>query len=77
MIRIIASHNMVAGWLFCFFSIHAVWVSYMSPQGRVELLNNGELIGDLLPPVGRVEADDEGFRIYGQWNFASGILHRG
>ncbi|MBV1960566.1 MAG: hypothetical protein KUG52_01140 [Immundisolibacteraceae bacterium] len=77
MIRIIASHNMVAGWLSYFFSIHEVWVSYMSPQGRDELLNSGELIGDVLAPVGRVEADGEGFRIYGQWNFASGIRHCG
>ncbi|HAC32958.1 MAG TPA: acyl-CoA dehydrogenase [Gammaproteobacteria bacterium] len=77
MIRIVSRHNMVAGWLFYFFSIHEVWVSYMSPQGRDELLGGGELIGDVLAPVGKVEPDGEGFRISGQWNFASGVRHCG
>ena len=76
-IRTVARHNMVAGWLTYFFSIHEVWVSYMSPEGRDELLSGGELIGDVLAPVGRVEKDGEGYRIYGQWNFASGVRHCG
>lgn len=77
MIRIIARHNMVAGWLSYFFSIHEVWVSYMSPEGRDELLGSGELIGDVLAPVGKVEKDGDGYRISGQWNFASGVRHCG
>ena len=77
MIRIVSRHNMVAGWLTYFFSIHEVWVSYMSPEGRDELLSGGELIGDVLAPVGRVESDGDGYRIYGQWNFASGVRHCG
>lgn len=76
-IRTVARHNMVAGWLSYFFSIHDVWASYLSPQGREELLSGGELIGDVLAPVGTAQADGEGFRICGQWNFASGVRHCG
>ena len=32
------------------------------------------MVADVFAPIGRLEKDGEGYRLYGQWNFASGVL---
>lgn len=75
MIRTISRYDMAAGWLTFFYSIHEVWVGYMLPEGREEVYGDGGLVADVLAPVGRAEADGDGYRLSGQWNFSSGVLH--
>jgi len=77
MIRIVSRHNMATGWLTYFYSIHEVWVGYMPPAGRDEIFNDGGFVADVLAPVGKAERDGDGYRLHGQWNFASGIIHSG
>ena len=48
--------------------------AYLPPKGREEVLGNHELIADVFAPLGRLEKDGDGYRLYGQWNFASGVL---
>lgn len=73
-IRTAAWHNMSLGWLVYFYPLHEVWVAYLPPEGREEIFSQGGLVADVFAPVGRVERDGDGYRLYGQWDFASGIL---
>ena len=75
MIRRISRYDMAAGWLTFFYSIHEVWVGYMTPEGRKEIYDDGGLVADVLAPVGRAEQDGDNYRLSGKWNFSSGILH--
>jgi len=74
-IRITSHHNMATGWLSYFYSIHEVWVGYLQPEGREEVYGDGGLVADVLAPLGTIEKEGDGYRISGQWNFGSGILH--
>ncbi|WP_338451139.1 acyl-CoA dehydrogenase [Niallia oryzisoli] len=74
MIRTVARHSMAAAWLAYFYSAHEVWPAYLPPKGRDEVLGGDTLLADVVAPVGKVEKDGEGFRLYGQWNFCSGVL---
>ena len=65
---------MAAAWLTNFFAIHDIWPGYLPTKGREEVLGSRELIADVFAPLGRMEKDAEGYRLYGQWNFASGVL---
>ena len=73
-VRKVASHSMAAAWLTNFFAIHDIWPGYLPPKGREEVLGKHELIADVFAPLGRMEKDGDGYRLYGQWNFASGVL---
>lgn len=74
-VGVLAKHSMVASWLAYFYSIHEVWVGYMPPEGREEIFGSGGLVADVLAPVGQAERDGNGYRLSGQWNFASGVPH--
>lgn len=74
-IRTIARYNMPSAWIAYFYSIHQVWPAYMPPLGREEIIVGGGNVADVLAPVGTVEKDGEGYRLSGQWNFASGVPH--
>ena len=65
---------MAAAWLTKFFAVHDVWPAYLPPKGRDVVLGNHELVADVVAPIGRLEKDGDGYRLYGQWNFASGVL---
>jgi alkylation response protein AidB-like acyl-CoA dehydrogenase len=73
-VRKVASHSIAAAWLTNFFAIHDIWPGYLPKKGRDEVLGSGALIADVFAPIGRLEKDAEGYRLYGQWNFASGVL---
>ena len=73
-VRKVASHSMAAAWLTNFYAIHDIWPGYLPPKGREEVLGAHELIADVFAPLGRMEKDGEGYRLYGEWNFASGVL---
>lgn len=73
-IRTVGRYNIAAGWLVYFYPVHEVWVAYLPPEGREEIFNKGGFVADVVAPVGRVERDGDGYRLYGQWDFASGIL---
>jgi alkylation response protein AidB-like acyl-CoA dehydrogenase len=55
--------------------VHETWAAHLPPKGRDEIFGQGGLLADVVAPVGRVEKDGNGYRLYGQWNFASGVLH--
>jgi len=74
MIRTVARHSMAAGWLAYFYSAHEVWPAYLPPKGRDLVLGGDTLLADVVAPIGRTEKDGDGFRLYGQWNFCSGVL---
>lgn len=74
-IRTVARHSVAGAWLTYFYSMHEVWAAYLDPKGREEIFGQGGLLADVVAPVGRVEKDGEGYRLYGQWNFCSGVLH--
>ncbi|MFB5189784.1 acyl-CoA dehydrogenase family protein [Alicyclobacillus fastidiosus] len=73
-IRTIAKHSVPAAWLAYFYSMHEVWAAHLPPEGRDEILKNDVLLADVVAPIGRVEKDGNGYRLYGQWNFCSGVL---
>ena len=73
-VRKVASHSMAAAWLTNFYAIHDIWPGYLPPKGREEVLGAHELIADVFAPLGRMEKDGDGYRLYGEWNFASGVL---
>lgn len=74
MIRTVSRYSMAAGWLAYFYSAHEVWPAYLPPKGRDLVLGGDTLLADVVAPIGRAEKDGEGFRLYGQWNFCSGVL---
>jgi|GEM_PF-321676 len=74
-IRTVARHSVAAGWLTYFYSMHEVWAANLPPEGRDEIFGQGGLLADVVAPLGRVERDGDGYRLYGQWNFTSGVLH--
>lgn len=74
-VRTVSRHNMAAGWLAYFYSIHEVWVAQMNPQAREEILGHGGFVADVVAPLGKVEKDGDDYRLYGQWNYASGLPH--
>ncbi|GMO01257.1 flavin-dependent monooxygenase [Parageobacillus thermoglucosidasius] len=74
-VRTVARYSVAAGWLTYFYSMHEVWAAYLPPKGREEIFGQGGLLADVVAPVGRVEKDGDGYRLYGQWNFCSGVLH--
>ncbi|MBE3563772.1 MAG: acyl-CoA dehydrogenase [Hydrogenibacillus schlegelii] len=76
-IRTVGRYNLSAGWLTFFYPIHEIWVGYLHPEGRKEIFHDGGLVADVIAPVGRAERDGSGYRVYGRWNFASGILWAG
>lgn len=76
-IRTVSRYSVPAGWLVYFYSVHELWAAYLPPKGRDEILGGGGLLADVVAPIGRVEKDGEGFRLYGQWNFCSGVLWSG
>src|SRR4051794_37214097 len=73
-VRKVASHSVAAAWLTKFFAVHDIWPGYLPPKGREEVLGSHGLVADVFAPIGRVEKDGEGYRLEGQWNFASGVL---
>ena len=74
-VRTVSRYSVAAGWLTYFYSMHEVWVAYLPPEGRNEIFEQGGLLADVVAPVGRVKKDGDGYRLYGQWNFCSGVLH--
>lgn len=73
-IRTTGRYNLAAGWLTYFYPIHEVWVAFLHPEGRKEIFDQGGLVADVITPIGKAERDGDGWRVSGQWNFASGIL---
>ena len=57
-----------------FLCVHDIWPAYLPPKGRDVVLGHNGLIADVFAPLGRAEKDGDGYRLYGQWNFASGVL---
>ncbi|WP_377917954.1 flavin-dependent monooxygenase [Bacillus songklensis] len=73
-IRTVARHSVAAGWLTYFYAAHEIWPAYLPPKGRDEILGQDGLVADVVAPIGRAEKDGDGYRLYGQWNFCSGVL---
>ena len=48
-------------------------VIFLQKEEKI-VLGKHELIADVFAPIGRMEKDGDGYRLYGQWNFASGVL---
>ncbi|MCM3725019.1 acyl-CoA dehydrogenase [Neobacillus cucumis] len=73
-VRTVAKHSVAASWLTNFYAVHDIWPSYLPPKGRDVVLGHNGLIADVVAPLGRAEKDGDGYRLFGQWNFASGVL---
>ncbi|KGQ20973.1 acyl-CoA dehydrogenase family protein [Thermus filiformis] len=74
-VRTVAYHNVAAAWLAYFYPIHEAWVAFLPPKGRKEIFQSDELVVDVFTPLGKVEPEGEGFRLSGEWKFASGVLY--
>jgi len=74
-VRTVAYHNVAAAWLAYFYPIHEAWVAFLPPKGREEIFRSDELVVDVFTPLGKVEPEGEGFRLSGEWKFASGVLY--
>lgn len=74
-IRKIAYYNGSAAWLGFLYSLHNVLPSYLPPEGRDEIVNQGGLICDIFAALGKAKREENGFRISGQWDYVSGVLH--
>ncbi|MED4601990.1 acyl-CoA dehydrogenase family protein [Paenibacillus validus] len=73
-VRTVARHSVAAGWLVYFYSMHELWVAYLPTKGSDEIFKKGGLLADVVAPIGRVEKEGDGYRLYGHWNFCSGVL---
>ncbi|MEC1637459.1 hypothetical protein P9E76_02070 [Schinkia azotoformans] len=74
-IRTVAKHNASAAWLTYFYGLHNVVPAFLPEKGMDEVVNQGGMICDVFPPVGKVVKDGDGYRLTGTWDFASGILY--
>lgn len=74
-IRTVAKHNTSAAWLTYFYGLHNVVPAFLPEKGMDEVVNQGGMICDVFPPVGKVVKDGDGYRLTGTWDFASGILY--
>jgi 3-hydroxy-9,10-secoandrosta-1,3,5(10)-triene-9,17-dione monooxygenase len=65
------------GWVGCFWADHAQWVALCAEEAQQEVWADGPdtRIATSFAPVGTVEPDDGGFRLSGDWPWASGIGH--
>lgn len=77
MIRSVAYHSVPAGWLFYFYPAHEAWVAYLPQNRQAEIYASNDLVADVFTPLGQVERDGAGYRLSGEWKFASGVLHSG
>lgn len=75
LIKKVSYHNVSAGWLSCFYSLHNAWVSYLPKDFRDEVIASDGFVADVFAPVGQIEECEGGYLLSGQWNFVSGILH--
>jgi len=75
LIKKVSYHNLSAGWLACFYSLHNAWVSYLPKDFRDEVIASDGFVADVFAPVGQIEECEGGYLISGQWNFVSGILY--
>jgi len=74
-VRRVAYHNVAAAWLAYFYPIHEAWVAFLPPEGRRRVFASEGLVVDVFTPLGQVEPEGEGFRLSGEWKFASGVLY--
>ena len=74
-IRRVAYYDVSAAWLTFLYALHNVLPSFLPPAGRDEIVNQGGLICDIFAALGKGEREGNGFRISGQWDFVSGVLH--
>jgi 3-hydroxy-9,10-secoandrosta-1,3,5(10)-triene-9,17-dione monooxygenase len=66
------------GWVGSFLIDHPFFLSHFSPQAQEDVWGTDgpdALIGTSFVPVGRVEPSDGGWRLSGDWAWASGIGH--
>lgn len=73
-IRTVSWHDIAGGWLAYFYSMHEIWAAYLPPKGREEIFGQGGLLADVVAPVGQAKRDGDGYRLYGKWDFCSGVL---
>ncbi|MBM4760969.1 acyl-CoA dehydrogenase family protein [Bacillus sp. B15-48] len=74
-VRKVANYNLSAAWLTYLYPLHNILPAYLPPSGRDEIVNQGGLICDIFAALGKAERDGDGYRISGQWDYVSGVLH--
>lgn len=74
-VRKVANYNLSAAWLTYLYPLHNMLPAFLPPSGRDEIVNQGGLICDIFAALGKAEKDGDGYRISGQWDFVSGVLH--
>jgi alkylation response protein AidB-like acyl-CoA dehydrogenase len=74
-VRRVGYHNVAAAWLAYFYPIHEAWVAFLPPEGRRRIFASDGLVVDVFTPLGKAEPEGEGFRLSGEWKFASGVLY--
>ena len=74
-VRTVANYNMSAAWLTYLYPLHNMLPAYLPSKGADEIVDQGGLICDIFAALGTAEKDGDGYRISGQWDFVSGVLH--
>lgn len=75
LVRTVGYHSSAAAWLFYFYPIHEAWAAYLPQNRQEEIFGSDGLVVDVFTPLGKVEKDGEGYRLSGEWKFASGVIH--
>jgi len=65
------------GWVGCFWADHPQWIGLFPEQAQVDVWGDDPeaRVATSFAPLGRVEAVDGGFRLSGDWPWASGVGH--
>lgn len=74
-IRTISYYNVSAGWLGYLYPLHNSLPAHLPRAGRDEIVRQGGLIVDVFAPVGQAEVVENGVRITGTYNYASGVIY--
>lgn len=72
-VRTISYHNISAAWVGYFYPLHNSLAAHLPQEGRDEIVNSGDLIADIFPPIGQVTVVDGGIRLTGTYNYVSGV----
>ncbi len=74
-IETVAAADGSAGWCLMIAAQNATIAGFVEPSFAARIWGNGGIAAGSARPIGRAEAEGDGYRVNGRWPFASGSSH--